>query len=108
MTGMIRPSGRRDVTVTVSGLDFNTPDSLVFEYIKKFGGIIISNNVIYTKFSEGPFKGKCNGERKYQVDLTGSSRSMKLTISLMDPKSEYFIEGMRKLVVGATEHPEAV
>ena len=70
MTGMIRPSGRRDVTVTVSGLDFNTPDSLVFEYIKKFGGIIISNNVIYTKFSEGPFKGKCTGERKYQVDLT--------------------------------------
>ena len=68
MTGMIRPSGRKDVTVTVSGLDFNTPDSLVFEYIKRFGGIIISNNVIYTKFSEGPFKGKCNGERKYQWD----------------------------------------
>ena len=76
MTGMIRPSGRKDVTVTVSGLDFNTPDSLVFEYIKRFGGIIISNNVIYTKFSEGPFKGKCNGERKYQVDFTESSRSM--------------------------------
>ena len=38
-TKNIRPSGRRDVTVTVSGLDFNTPDTLVQEYIAKFGGV---------------------------------------------------------------------
>ena len=32
MTGMIRPAGRKDVTVSVSGLDFNKPDSLMFDY----------------------------------------------------------------------------
>ena len=76
MTGRIRPAGRKDVTVTISGLDFNTPDTLILEYIKKFGGIIISNNVIYSKFNEGLFKGKYNGERKYQVDFSNSSRNM--------------------------------
>ena len=75
MTSMIRPAGRSDVTVSVSGLDFNTPDSLMFEYIKKFGGIIISNSVIYTKKSDGPFKGKFSGEKKYQVDFQKSVKS---------------------------------
>jgi hypothetical protein len=64
-TGIIRPAGRTDVTV--NGMDFNTPDSLMFEYIQKFGGVLVNNSVIYSKFSEGPFKGKFTGERKYQV-----------------------------------------
>ena len=76
VTGNIRPAGRRDVTVTVSGLDFNTPDTLVCEYIRKFGGIILNTSIIYCKFTEGPFKGKFNGERKYQVDFTNSSKAM--------------------------------
>ena len=76
ITGQIRPAGRKDVTLTASGLDFNTPDSLVFEYIQKFGGVVISNQVLYSRFSEGPFKGKYNGERIYQVDFTNSTRSM--------------------------------
>ena len=41
-TKNIRPSGRRDVTVTVSGLDFNTPDTLVQEYIIKFCGTMVT------------------------------------------------------------------
>ena len=28
VTGTIRPAGRRDVLVTVAGVDYNTPDSL--------------------------------------------------------------------------------
>ena len=40
ITGMIRPSGRRDVTVTVLGLDFNTPDALVIDYLNKFGSVV--------------------------------------------------------------------
>ena len=59
-TSYIKPAGRKDVTVTVVGLDFNTPDSYVFEYIKNFGRIV-SDSVIYCKFSEGPFEGKFNG-----------------------------------------------
>ena len=96
MTGLIRPAGRRDVTVTVSGLDFNTPDSLVFEYIKKFGGVIVNNSVIYAKFSEGPFKGKCNGERKYQVDFTGSTRSMGTYHYLDGARIRIFYRGNEK------------
>lgn len=75
-TRNIRPAGRPDVTVTVIGLDYNTPDSLVQEYITKFGGKLISNSVIYGRHGEGPFKGKVNGERKYQVDFTSSTKSM--------------------------------
>ena len=28
MTGIIRPAGKKDVTVTIDGLDWNTPDNL--------------------------------------------------------------------------------
>ena len=73
---MIKPASRNDVTVSVIGLDFNTPDSLMMEYIRKFGGVIVNNKVIYSRYMEGPFKGKYTGERKYQVDLTASTRSM--------------------------------
>ena len=76
VTGHIRPAGRREVTVTVAGLDFNTPDSLVYEYIQKFGGVITSKSVIYSRYAEGPFKGKFNGERKYEVDFTHAKMKM--------------------------------
>ena len=42
ITNSIISANRRDVIVTVSGLDFNTPDSLICDYMRKFGGIIIS------------------------------------------------------------------
>ena len=67
----IHPAGRKDVTVTFSGLNWNTPDSLVIEYIKKFGGQLVTDQVIYGKHGEGPMRGKKNGERKYQVMFEG-------------------------------------
>ena len=75
MTGMIRPAGRKDVFVTISGLDFNTPDTFIFNYLSKFGRVM-NQNVIYSKYREGPFKGKFNGERKYNMDFTESSQPM--------------------------------
>ena len=33
-------------------------------------------NVIYSKFTEGHFKSKCNGEREYQVDFNNIKRTM--------------------------------
>ena len=33
-------------------------------------------NVIYSKFTEGHFKSKRNGKRKYQVDFTNIKRTM--------------------------------
>ena len=41
VTTMIRPAGRSDVTVSVVGLDFNTLDTLLFDYVKKCRRIII-------------------------------------------------------------------
>ena len=75
MTGMIRPAGRNDVFVTISGLDFNTPDTFIFNYLGKFDRVM-NQNVIYSKYREGPFKGKFNGERKYNMDFTESSQPM--------------------------------
>lgn len=96
MTSMIRPAGRSDVTVTVNGLDFNTPDSLMIDYIQKFGGVIVSKSVIYCKFAEGPFKGKYSGERKYQVDFTRSSRNMGTYHYLDGAKFRVFYRGNEK------------
>ena len=74
-TSFIRPAGRKDVTVSITGLDFNTPDTFIIEYLNNFG-TVLDNKVIYSTYSEGPFKGKYTGERKYQVDFTNSRRSM--------------------------------
>ena len=70
-TGNIYPAGRKDVSVKVSGLNWNTPDSLVIEYIKKFGGQLVSDEVIYETFTDGPLCGKKTGDRKYQVIFSG-------------------------------------
>ena len=94
-TNFIRPAGRKDVEVTVAGLGFNTPDSLVQEYITKFGGKMVTNDVIYGKFSAGPFTGKLNGVRKYQVDFTQQSVPMG-TFHLLDgSKVKVFYRGNR-------------
>ena len=74
-TGFIRPAGKKEVTVTVTGLDFNTPDTFVMEYLGKFGNVI-NRSVIYDRYKEGAFRGKYNGDRKYQVDFTKSKISM--------------------------------
>ena len=75
MTSSIRPAGRTEVKVTVVGLDFNTPDSFVMEYLAKFG-TIHSNTVVYSTFDKGPFKGKYNGERIFEVDFSKSNKAM--------------------------------
>ena len=46
------------------------------DYISKFGGVLISKNVIYARHGEGPFKGKVNGDRRYQVDFSTATTTM--------------------------------
>ena len=65
---------QRNVAVTIRGLNLNTPDSLVMEYISKFGQIV-NKKVVYDTDKEGPFSGLRNGDRKYLVDFT-SGRNM--------------------------------
>ena len=75
-TGTIWPAGRKDVIVTFAGVDFNTPDTLIQEYIMKFGGKMVSQTVTYGRYKQGPFIGKVNNERKYQVDFSDSTMKM--------------------------------
>ena len=75
VTGLIRPAGKKDVTVSVVGLDFNTPDPFVIDYLSKFG-TVLNNTVVYSKYESGPFVGKFNGECKYQVDFSKSNIQM--------------------------------
>ena len=56
-TGFIKPMEHRNVTVTIRGLNLNTPDSLVMEYISKFG-TIAHKKVVYDVDKEGPFANK--------------------------------------------------
>ena len=94
-TGMIRPAGKTEVTVTIVGLDFNTPDTFVIEYLNKFG-TVKCQSVIYSEYDEGPFKGKKNGERKYQVDF-GNSKMCMGTYHIIDNcKVKVFYRGNRK------------
>ena len=93
MTGSIRPAGRKDVTVTVCGLDFNTPDTFVFQYLSKFGRVA-NQKVIYSKYTEGPFRGKYNGDRKYNVDFSGDSSQPMGTYHIIDgTKTRIFYRG---------------
>ena len=100
-TGLIRPAGKPEVTVT--GLDFNTPDTLVMEYLNKFGNVT-NSSVIYSKFEEGPFKGKYTGERKYKVDFSGAFTQMGTYHILDGSKIRVYYRGNKKKhVVDATK-----
>ena len=65
-TGLIKPMGRKEVEVKVSGLNLNTPDSLVVDYISKHCRVV-SPKVIYDTDKEGPLKGFKNGNRRFLV-----------------------------------------
>ena len=71
-TGMrisqIRKSGQRQVMVTVKGLHPNTPDEIVFEYLKCLGKIE-KRKVIMDTFKDGPLAGFQNGNRKYSIEF---------------------------------------
>ena len=94
-TKFIRPSGKKEVTVRISGLDFNTPDSFVMEYLSKFGKVV-SDSVIYDKYRERPFAGKCNGDRKYSVDFTSSNVNMGSFHIIDGVRVKVFFYGNRK------------
>ena len=68
-TGLIKPMDKSEVSVLVKGLNFNTPDTLVLEYLGRHGKIM-SNKVIYETIKEGPTKGIKNGDRKYLIDFS--------------------------------------
>ena len=69
-TGTIRPMDRKEVEVVIKGLNLNTPDTLVIEYLNLFGKVV-KKVAVYLKHREGPIEGLKNGDRKYLMDFTG-------------------------------------
>ena len=66
----MKEKNRKEVQVLVKNLDIDTPDNIVISYLNYFGRVV-RPEVIHCKYSEGPFKGLMNGNRKYFVDFRG-------------------------------------
>ena len=63
-----KPTGKREVVVTMKGIHPNTRDDCVIDYLKKYGRVI-TTKVICGMFGEGPLKGLRNGDRLYKVEI---------------------------------------
>ena len=89
---------------TVSGLDFNTPDTLIKSYMEKLGGKLVTQEVIYVKAGEGPLKGVYDGERKYNVLFVDSIRPMGTYHYLDGPRVKIFYRGNVKTLSASSDH----
>ena len=67
----VKPSGKRDVIVTLKGIHPNTRDDGVMDYLTYFGKIT-STKVVKPVFGEGPLKGLGNGDRMYKLELSNN------------------------------------
>ena len=93
-TGLIKPMDRTEVTVLIKGLNLNTPDSLILNYLNLHGKVV-SGKVIYDVERSGPLKGLKNGDRKYLVDFTNGVNMS--SYHLIDGvKVQVFYPGQRK------------
>ena len=68
---LIKAVGKREVTVTLKGLYPNTSDTIVIEYLEKFGKVV-SSKVVHCVYSEGPLRGFKNGDRCYRMEINPS------------------------------------
>ena len=67
-TSIIKPAGKRETVLKLKGVHPNTRDTVVLNYLAKFGKI--SNpRVQYGIFHEGPLKGMKNGDRLYKLEI---------------------------------------
>ena len=65
---MVKPAGKKEVVVTVKGIHPNTRDSVVLDYLSKFGKVV-STKVVHGVYSSGPLKGMKNGDRAYKIEV---------------------------------------
>ena len=66
----VRPANRREVSLLITGLPFNTPESQVKHYVEAFGAKFADTEPVYGVFKKGPWEGQYNGERRYKVEFT--------------------------------------
>ena len=73
-TGVIRPAGKKEQSVTISGLHPNTKDQAVVKYLSAHGKVSTTDRVIHHVFPGAPGSslcaGKLNGNRTYMVEVT--------------------------------------
>ena len=65
---LIKPAAKKEVVVNVKGIHPNTRDSVVMNYLSKFGKLV-TNKVVYGVFNDGPLKGIKNGDRAYKIEV---------------------------------------
>ena len=73
-TGIIRPAGKKELSVTISGLHPNTKDQAVVKYLSAHGKVSTTDKVIHHVYPGAPGSslcaGKTNGNRTYMVEIT--------------------------------------
>lgn len=65
---MVKPAGKKEVVISIKGIHPNTKDSLVIDYLSKFGRVV-STKVVHGVFSEGPLRGIRNGDRAFKMEV---------------------------------------
>ena len=54
----VRPAKRREVTLLITGLPFNTPNNQVRNYVESFGAKFLNVEPVYGVYQEGVWKGQ--------------------------------------------------
>ena len=73
-TGIIRPAGKKEQSVTISGLHPNTKDQAVVKYLSAHGKVSVTDKVVHHVYpgvsGSSLCAGKLNGIRTYMVEIT--------------------------------------
>ena len=67
----VHPALSKEVTLLILDLPLNTKDSVVIDYVAKFGGKVSPHPPQFVKAKSGIWSGQPNGDRKYKADFTG-------------------------------------
>ena len=65
------PALSKEVTLLILDLPLNIKDSVVRDYVAKFGGKLAPQPPLLVKAKSGIWAGQPNGDRKYKVDFSG-------------------------------------
>ena len=65
---IVKPVGKKEVVVSLRGVHPNTRDTVVMNYLSKFGKMVTSK-VVHEVFAAGPLKGLKNGNRAYKMEI---------------------------------------
>ena len=65
---MVKQAGKKDMVVTLKGIHPNTRDSMVLDYLSKFGKVV-TTKVVHGVFFAGPLKGMRNGDRSFKLEI---------------------------------------